>query len=749
MKKLVFLFVLLSYNLFGQVSEPSTGAKTERNLNGSVGYIISNLNTGINASVGYYLKLGTTVYALRVNDDGTFQILSDTIVEFTGEGILVDTVYFGDGTKMFSGDSYWKPYEEEAEYFDKGLEYSSHSDTSDFIAKVDRIGFEYNDDTLIIDNSGDIRLMSSGSHTILGKTSYDGLGSWWNTAIGANVGRNSLLVTDNTITGANSGRTSSAYTPAEINGCTLNGYNNYWTQGGGQLETCIGIGQYNMNRLRDGINNMWLGQGIYQDPASIRMDLNNRFFLGMPATDDGSTPMLDSNNVLLFGRFSPARRANQFLRINGNLQVEGLIEGTVPFINEKNELTHSYDFTWDVSDGLYVGRTITSNDHINFKHGGNILTINENKFISIEGVGKTSSLFGLRTGQNSFLELNGGVESFFTAGFGTDNFRYVLLSRYVASLGVKNFYGNVDSTYYFLQNGVSSGNHNFESPSPDLGTIELTDFSVLGNSNGNSITEGGYFSLIGQGLWNNSFDNDTSIINEMWIGGRTAGNNQPTYELPHIKIDLDNKYIDLYAENGVTVNGESIGETGNQFANIGDTVLQTMAALAIGCSNTDSLEQLKVVGDINVVGTGKFLHLEVADGIDMELNPLPADSTVSSNNYVIMTAGTNLIFHDVCYVGSDGKMEKADANEETHFPMFMATEVVSENSEGLFITGGYVCEEEDWNFTVGGIVYLSETPGQVTQTRPTTSGACVRIIGIAMSADVMYFKPSFEYVKLK
>jgi pSer/pThr/pTyr-binding forkhead associated (FHA) protein len=590
MKKLLVVIALLSpLYLLSQIQIGTSIETTSKEL------------LDYKGSVGAYAELAT-----MIADIGQIAYVIEEATAYQFNGSEWNPV---------SGESFWHPFTEESEYFDEGLEYSSNSDTSDFIAKVDRIGFEYNDDTLIIDNSGDIRLFSSGSHTILGKTSYDGLGSWWNTAIGANVGRNSLLVTDNTIIGANSVRTSSEYTPAEINGCTLIGYNNYWTQGGGQLETCFGFGQYNMNRLRDGINNMWLGQGIYQDPMTTRMDLNNRFLLGMPATDDGANPMLDSTNVLLFGRFSPARRTNQFLRINGNLQVEQLGVGQVPYITTNNQFKTSSLLTWDEDYGLFVGKPIETNTHINFLAGGDILTINGSSFIKIFGTYNSCSSLGYGSGLGSF-----GVHAAWTNNFGSKNLRNVVSATALNAFGSYNFYAGAANREYTLSYGNVFGYFNFSFPVSDSTDIEYSDFNVLGNNSGGSAEdESENFTIIGNDSWTGDYDfTAVDLSNQTWITSRGFGEVNPTDSITHVVLNGEAKTIDLYAENGVTVNGDPISVAGNQFTNIGDTVLQTMASLAIGCSNIDSSEQTKIVGDLVVVGTGTFQHLEVIDGIDIE-----------------------------------------------------------------------------------------------------------------------------------
>ena len=66
---------------------------------------------------------------------------------------------------------------------------------------------------------------------------------------------------------------------------------------------------------------------------------------------------------------------------------------------------------------------------------------------------------------------------------------------------------------------------------------------------------------------------------------------------------------------------------------------------------------------------------------------------------------------------------------------------ISDNSEGTILLHGFV-RDDDWNWTTGQTLYLSETAGDITATAPTTDGAFVVPIGIALEPDMIYFNPS-------
>jgi len=57
-----------------------------------------------------------------------------------------------------------------------------------------------------------------------------------------------------------------------------------------------------------------------------------------------------------------------------------------------------------------------------------------------------------------------------------------------------------------------------------------------------------------------------------------------------------------------------------------------------------------------------------------------------------------------------------------------------------FLLRGFI-RDDTWAWTVGGIIYVSLTAGEFTQTAPTVSGDQVRKVGVAISADVMWFNP--------
>jgi hypothetical protein len=110
-------------------------------------------------------------------------------------------------------------------------------------------------------------------------------------------------------------------------------------------------------------------------------------------------------------------------------------------------------------------------------------------------------------------------------------------------------------------------------------------------------------------------------------------------------------------------------------------------------------------------------------------------------------AGESLAFGDVCYMKSDGKFWKADANAASAYPATaMAIATISTNASGTFLMSGQA-RLDSWNWTIGGVVYLSTTAGSMTQTQPSATDDVIQVLGIAHpNADTVYFHPSLDYI---
>lgn len=115
---------------------------------------------------------------------------------------------------------------------------------------------------------------------------------------------------------------------------------------------------------------------------------------------------------------------------------------------------------------------------------------------------------------------------------------------------------------------------------------------------------------------------------------------------------------------------------------------------------------------------------------------------------ITRAAGEDLVITDVCYIKSDGKMGKADADAiATSSAVFLSTATIANNATGTFLAWGLFRDDSGFNWTVGGLLYLSTTPGGITQTAPSGTDDVIQILGVALSADIIFWRPSLVQVE--
>jgi hypothetical protein len=125
------------------------------------------------------------------------------------------------------------------------------------------------------------------------------------------------------------------------------------------------------------------------------------------------------------------------------------------------------------------------------------------------------------------------------------------------------------------------------------------------------------------------------------------------------------------------------------------------------------------------------------------ITSVPASDQTASGLLATLTAGETggLVFGDLCYLKSDGKLWKADADTATTMPgVAMALGSLDADASGTFLLRGFV-RDDSWSWTVGGALFASTTAGGLTQTAPSGAGDQLQAVGLATDADRMLFSP--------
>lgn len=130
---------------------------------------------------------------------------------------------------------------------------------------------------------------------------------------------------------------------------------------------------------------------------------------------------------------------------------------------------------------------------------------------------------------------------------------------------------------------------------------------------------------------------------------------------------------------------------------------------------------------------------------------LAVDHTVSGAT-TRLVAGAALTFGQVCYMGSDGKMEKGDADTIATAGVFamVADASISENATGNFLLHGFA-RDDTWAWaTLGSLLVLdTATPGGMVLIASAPSGAnnAIQVVGTVVTADIVYFSPQLVIVE--
>jgi len=107
-----------------------------------------------------------------------------------------------------------------------------------------------------------------------------------------------------------------------------------------------------------------------------------------------------------------------------------------------------------------------------------------------------------------------------------------------------------------------------------------------------------------------------------------------------------------------------------------------------------------------------------------------------------VTVGEGVAFGQLLYLKSDGKWWLSDADAAATMPgMRMALATASADAACNVLVLGRA-RNDAWVWTVGGLIYASDTAGAITQTAVSGTGDHLQVVGIAYHADKMIFCPS-------
>ncbi|KKM04532.1 hypothetical protein LCGC14_1763260, partial [marine sediment metagenome] len=149
---------------------------------------------------------------------------------------------------------------------------------------------------------------------------------------------------------------------------------------------------------------------------------------------------------------------------------------------------------------------------------------------------------------------------------------------------------------------------------------------------------------------------------------------------------------------------------------------------------------ISITGEVATASGIGNIGLDIDQG-NIHMDDSPTSSGTATGGVVAtMTVDANSTgFRAALHMDSTGGWVEADASSATTMPCEALALETSTGSKKVIMQG--FVRDDVWGWTVGGVIYVSETTGTLTQTAPSTTGSQVQAVGFATHANRMYFNP--------
>ena len=177
--------------------------------------------------------------------------------------------------------------------------------------------------------------------------------------------------------------------------------------------------------------------------------------------------------------------------------------------------------------------------------------------------------------------------------------------------------------------------------------------------------------------------------------------------------------------------------------------------LIIKTNNDSGLQTALTISEAQVATFANTITcpgVDLSDGASINITapPLPTtDHTATGLTADLLAGGPIAAFQTVCIHTVTTEVVISDADAIATMPVIgIATAAIADTNTGKVLLQGFI-RDDTWNWTIGGILYADNTTaGGMTQTAPSGSGDFVQVLGVALSADVVYFNPSLTMVEV-
>ncbi|MBA7582185.1 hypothetical protein ES708_24105 [subsurface metagenome] len=172
--------------------------------------------------------------------------------------------------------------------------------------------------------------------------------------------------------------------------------------------------------------------------------------------------------------------------------------------------------------------------------------------------------------------------------------------------------------------------------------------------------------------------------------------------------------------------------------------------MKIGRSKARAISEITIDQSIDMLGFSLTnmgnLVLPANAGVQLLAN-LPANNDFSGET-VLAVAGENIAQWEVVYLNADGTVYRSDASAAGTMPIKgIAVAAVAAAASGVFLIEGFY-RTDGHGFTVGEFLYASGAIGEITETAPAVSGDQVQRVGLAVNANVIWFRPDLTTLEV-
>lgn len=142
---------------------------------------------------------------------------------------------------------------------------------------------------------------------------------------------------------------------------------------------------------------------------------------------------------------------------------------------------------------------------------------------------------------------------------------------------------------------------------------------------------------------------------------------------------------------------------------------------------------------------GSGWKIDYSSRIDLNLSLGDQDAVGVVDTFTVDVNATG--FGAALYIAGDGNMEEVAATGQSTMPcMALALETGTGAGKQVLLWGRI--RNDSWSFSVGSYIYVGATAGQITDSKPSSSGDIVQVIGVALASNIIFFNPSYVTIEI-